>query len=552
MGIESNTGPSVSAQPQDDRTSQGAASSNFGGTDFSNAAPQGRNDFLGLKNYLGLSRIDSTVEPYLEKIKKLVADNMTNTSLIQLQRVSNAYAIMHESSDGTLNFFGIQFVSASDPVSQFMYPASIKLRPLAEEIKSSYPNSKVRLVDARIILAGYEPEMALAYEMADTIVRTLRVSSDADAKNAQIKVLTSNEFVADWRLSEARNTERMLSPHGVRPRMDVGLTLKAKIRNDLGREFREFDVDYQTLGVIGGYTEIREKEPVVVGQQTLMLYRPVFNITVCNAAIPLEGVAAILLAALAPTIYNTHFWLQQWQNLNKDNPNPGMLEEDQADRGKPLVLKDKDELLEFVKLMFAQPIIAFQFQDGRDTIPGMFRLAATDPTAKNHFVNRLTHFFGAPEENAGGVELSRVIESRYDGAYGDVASQLQDSRNIDYLYIAATSGVGSIDSNMRRVLLNGSENGTDRAKIVQSVTNSFIPLYLDTQVAINADFIKWIIQKTDANRLVIVDPNSQTEARSIGSFLDGFGTTNNMGSIVSTGAVNRGLGLNSVWNGGFA
>ena len=551
MGIESNDYAPQGGEPlnPEQRQENQTRHTNFAGAELGGSeAPEGSLDFLALSSRIGISRIDSSVEPYLEKIIKLVKENLPNITVVRLERLSNSYAIQYPGSDGTLNFFGLQFISTSDPVSQNFYPASVRLRPMHEELKERFADQRIRLSDARIILAGYEPDMAKFYQMADTIVRTFQVTSISALKNAQIMSLTSSEFVADWRLSEAKNAEDTLSPHGIRPRMEVGLTIKAKIRSELGKEFREFDTDYRTLGVIGGYTEIRDREEFTVNNQRVLLYRPVFNITVCNATIPLEGIGVVLLAALAPTIYSTQFWLKQWQDLSEGQPNPGMLEENPDSRGRPIILKDQEELLEFSKVYFARPEIVFQFQDGRDSIPGMWRLAANSVDDKNHFINRLTNFFGAPEENVGATELSRVIETRYDGAYGDPKGMLHDSRDIDYLYIAAKNGMGSIDHNMRRVLLGGSDNPVDRARLVQSVTNSFLPLYLNTLSVINADFIKWVLQKTSDRRMMIVDPNSQVESRSFGSFVDGFGSSVNMGSIVTSGVVNRGLNIGSVWN----
>lgn len=548
MGIESNTDnhSPVGGAPSESQ----ARSSGFSGADLGVGAgsPVGSGDFLNLFSKIGISRIDSSVEPYLDKVLKLVKDNLNSVTLVRLQRISNSYAVRYDGPDGMTSFFGIQFVSAADPISQNLYPASIRLRPMRDELVEMFSDKKIRMVDARIILAGYEPDMAKFYEMADTIVRTFQVTSNSEVKNAQIMTLASNEFAVDWRLSEAKNAENTLSPHGIRPRMDIGCTVKAKIKNDLGKEFREFDTDYRTLGVIGGYTEIREKEEFTINNQRVMLYQPVFNVTVCNATIPLEGVASILLATFAPTIYNTLFWAKQWNDLSDGHSNPGMLEENPDSRGKPIVLRDQEELLDFVRTYFATPIIVFQFQDGRDSIPGMWRLAANTPEAKGHFLDRLTNFFGTAQEDSNSVELSRIIETRFDGAYGDPNGILHDSRDIDYLYITSRNGWSSVDLSMRRVLLGGSENSTDRARLVSTVTNSFVPLFLNSVAVINPDFVKWIIQKTEARRLVLIDPNSQTESRSIGSFLSGFGSTQNMGSIVSNGITNRGLNLTSVWS----
>jgi hypothetical protein len=503
-------------------------------------------DFSQLSSRLGINRIDQAIEPYLEKIMKLVSEQLPSISRVALSRLPNSYALRFDSADGVINYFGMVFVSTGDPISQKFAPQSIRLSPMIKELKDLHPGKAVRLVDGRVILSNYQPEMDKYYEMADAIVRIFQVTCIPELRNAQILALTSNEFVVDHRISEARNAENQLSAHGVRPRMDVGMTLKAKLRNDLGREFSDLDNDYRLLGVIGGYTEIREREEFTVNGVRVMLYQPIFHITVCNSILPLEGVAAVMMAALAPSIYGTDFWATQWRDLSDGRPQPGFLEEDPNAPGRPVVLKDQDELLQFNHTYMAKPHISFQFLDGRDSIPGMWRMSSSVPEVKSHFLNRLTHFFAAPEEQVNS-EMTRVIEIRYEGAYGDPSGNLSDSRDIDYLQIAAKNGVGSIDQAMRRTLLSNSDNSTDRARIVSSVTGNFMPLYLSSVAVVNPDFFRWIVGKTDARGMVIVDPNHQTAARSIGSFTDGFGSQMNIGTVVSSGQVSRGLGLSSVW-----
>ena len=281
-----------------------------------------------------------------------------------------------------------------------------------------------------------------------------------------------------------------------------------------------------------------------------MMYRPVFNITTCMSVLPLEGVALILLAALAPSIYNSLTWARQWSNLSEGQPNPGFLEEDPHNRGKPLPVTNQEELKDFLRTYMTPPHIAFQFRDGADNIPGMVKLSSPNPQARNDFVSRIAHFFGTEERQFSEIaDFCRLWETRYDGAYGEHSGVLHDSRDIDYLYIAAKNGMGAIDPTMRAILLGQSPNPTDRAKIIQNVTGTFISLYLDSQMVINPDFIRRVIQVIDQRGLKIVDPTSQTEARSFGSFLDGFGNTQNIGSIVTNGQNGRpGLNLNSVWN----
>lgn len=522
------------------------SSSTFSGATLGTQAPSGSMDFLSLLARGSSNRIDAAVEPYLEKIRKATTDRLKNIELTKLERTSNGYAFIYKGPDAVLSFFGILFVSTNDPVSQNFLPPSAKFRILSDEIQERWKGQNIRIAGARIVLAGYGPDLDKADDMADTIIRTFNFTAAPDIRNATIKSLVGTEFSADWRISEAKAMEARLSSSGVRPRMDIGLTLKAKIRNELSREFRELADDYRPLGVIGGYTEIREKELRTINGQNVMLYTPVFVITVLNAEIPLEGVGMLLLAALAPTIYNTMFWANQYSDLGEGKPQPGLLELDEDNRNKPVILKDREDLLGFIRARFATPIVAFELQDGGDIIPGMERLAVNDPNGRQHLMNRLTNFFGT-DQVTNAPELSRQIELRYDGVYGDTNGVLMDSRNIDYLHVANHIGIGAIDHNMRRILLGGSDNPVDRARIVSDVTHSFYPVTVGTVVAINPDFIKWVVEQTQRNHLVITDPNAQLEARPFQSILDGFGNAAGMGSIVTNSISSRSAGISSFW-----
>jgi len=549
MGIITNeAGESVvDNQPdQPNNKTPGGGEAAFAGTTFS-GTPTGTADFLGLRSLISLDQADSSVEPYLTEVLKQVRTRLPDVKYEKLQKLSNTYAFQWEGPDGFINFFGLLFVSMGELVSQKMIPASMRMRPMLEELRERNAGKQVRLCDSRVIIVGYEPEMERTFQMAATIVRTFNVTSIPEAKNATIESLVGTEFVTNWNLTEARKLERQLSPHGVAPRMDFGLTLMAKIQNNFGRDLKEYEVDHQPLGVIGGYVEIRAREPFQVNGQTQMLYRPVIMITVCNAVVPLEGVGGILLAAIAPALYSSLWYASQWSDLSDGMPQPGFLEEDDQRPGNPFILKSKEEVKQFAQTYFATPEIAFQFQDGRDVIPGLHRLADPRPEQKNYFGERLTKFFGAPQEDLSNVTISHIFEHRSDGVYGEMGGTLHDSREVDYLWIAAKNGVPSIDQQTRNVLLMGSENPADRAQIVSNVTNSFNPLYLTTLAAVNADFIKGIIRMTQARGLTIVDPNSTLEARPFGSFINGFGSSAGMASIVSSGFTTRGIGLNSVW-----
>jgi hypothetical protein len=540
MAIETNIESGAAPTPTAEKTA-GFAGATIG------ASPTGKEDFLSLLSRASVSRIDAAVEPYLEKVKKVLQDNLNNVEMVRLERAANSYVFVYKGEDNVESLYGIQFVSTTDPVPQNYVPQTVKFRLINEEIKERYAGKHIRIVNIRTVIAGYAPDMDRAESMADSMVRSFRSVAVPFVRGANIDFFTTNEFVADWRISEARAMEAKLSGSGVRPRMDIGLTLKAKIRNELGREFRELADDYRNVGVIGGYTEIRDKEMRNINGQNVLVYTPVFVITVMNSEIQIEGVAAILLAALAPTITNTMFWAKQWSELNDKAPQPGLLEKDEDNRNKPVILKDQEELGQFIRVKFASPVIAFELQDGGEIIPGLHNLVMSDANGRQHLMNRLSNFFKV-DQVANPPELSRVIETRFDGVVGDSGGTLTDSREFDFLTIAAKAGVGSINDDIRRILLGGSDQPSDRARVISEFTNSFFPLSVGTVAAINPDFIKWIIEQCGSNRLLITDPGAQMVARPFGSILEGFGSSAGMGSIITNGITSRGSSVGSFWS----
>lgn len=548
MGIETNT---YTPSNEDANNSGDNAQRPFAGTTFTDtAAPTGALDLMRVVSMISLNQINPMVDPYLQKVLKAVNEKMTGITLINIERPRDSYAFQYTGPDGVVNLFGIQFVSLGAPKNQDLTPASLRLVPLNQELRRRFEGRDMRVVDARIIIADYQPEMDRTMEMANCIVSRFSVVSDPAIRNLTASILASNEFVLDWSLSEARNLESQLSPHGVRPRMDVAVTLKAKIRtpNIGGRPYQDYETEYQTIGVMGGYVEIGDLEDVQVNGGIKRQYRPMFHITVANATIPIEGVFDVMLGVLAPVIYKTSFYGKQWQNMTEAGAsNPGMLEEDRDNRGKPLILKDQEELAEFIREMFAQPVITVRFQDGRDSIPGVWRIGADAMDERKTFIDRTNQFFGAGDEQVN-FPIGAVIDKRFEGVYGDPAGVLRDSRDIDYLYVAAKSGWGSIDQTTRRMLLRPGERQTDRARLIDNVTNSFNPLYLDTIVAINPPLVSLLLDRISRAGIVITDPNSQQDVRPLGSFLGNFESASNIGTVVQSGPTNRGLNITSAWN----
>ena len=550
MGIEYNPGDEQQTEVKVETPRSAFAGVEPGVT----SAPVGNDDLLSMLSQIGASQIDSQIKPYLDTVMGIVCapNNLPNVKLIQLERLSNAYALRYDGQDGTRNFFGLQFVNSSDSVGPNFVPVSQRIAGLVHEIRARFGGNgeaKVRIVDSRIVMADYPGDMKRAEQMANVIVTHLNVASNPFFKDKTVDFLKSTEFAIDWSVTQARNVERQLSPHGVEPRMDIGMVLKAKIP-PIVRPTADYEPEWKVIGVVGAYADFGEQEPFNVNGQNRLLYRPIINITVLNSVIPLEGVAALLLAAFIPNVYNkpSTTWARQFHDFSEGMPNPGMLEKDPSNPGRPMVMRNQEDLREFIQNLTAAPVFVFQTQDGADCIPGIYRLNNdVRPEEKQHLVARIQHFFKAAEMPLVGV--SRTIASRHEGVFGDVNGVLKDSRLVDYLYLAAKNGYSSITDDIRRVFLSPIGNAVDRARIVQTMVGGFSPVYTTTLSVINLGWIDWISSCVRANGITIIDSSATPDARPIGSYLDGFATPNVMTPVATTGNRNNGLNLNSVWSG---
>jgi len=558
MAVNTNApdgAPSPSDNNRDQTASAPAGGATFSGTGFgTSSAPDGSLDIMSMLANMGLSRIDAAVEPYLNEVLKLLQNQDKDIRMESMPRNPNAFAFRKDTPDGVANLFGIYFVQAGETASANYTPISQRIGGMRQDLQNQYvaAGQKFRMVDARVILATYEPEMARTREMAATIQSAFTVATNATYRNAQLGQLVRDEFAVSWSVSEARQIENMISPHGVRPRMDIGMVLSAKVKTNMGdtRDFRDQDTQMVPIGVIGGYVDIRPEEmfPVPNGSGGVSMYQPVVNITTCLSFLPLEGIGAIMLALFAPNAYNGTYWMSQWRDMSPGNPNPGNLDVDPENRGKVLELHSAKELESFARARFAKPQIVFQFQDGRDNIPGMQRLSLDNVEQKQHFMERLTNFFDVGSADARGVVLSVTIEPRHDGVYGDMKGTLRDSREVDLLALLARSGAGSVDGDIRSIMMSGGNSPADRARIIQEHTGTFMPLYFDTQAVLNPAFVDWIGKTAQSKGLTVQDTSIRNQGRSMGSFTTGFGNAGDVQPITSSGIGNRFGGAQSIWN----
>ena len=224
-----------------------------------------------------------------------------------------------------------------------------------------------------------------------------------------------------------------------------------------------------------------------------MAYQPVFHVTVCNSVVPEPAISAILLSVFAPSIYGSKVWLSQWRGRGIGQPHPGLLEGDN-----PEEFLDDAQLLAFADRHFATPMIVID-AGGECDIGSTGRI--NEP-----LIQELIDFFKVNLNTTfRPLEITRNVGYQVVGVYNDRDGKLTDSREVDYLYIAAKNGRSSIDEHQRRLLLSLEE----RMHIVEGVTGDFAHRYEVTEQLVDPEFIQWLTSIISATGIKIVDPNNR-------------------------------------------
>ena len=539
MAIESNGEP-IGSAPKPSSTFERAEPA---ATTTHTHAPLGSNDFRAISSVLGLNSIDSIIAPYLEKVTELIQGDETGISRYASLMVPNGYSIRYDGPDGIASFYMLLFTQTTAPRNPNFTPPSGKFITMAREIRKNFGDN-TRIVEGSVVLADSIQDMQRAQPMADSILRKLRISAVPQYKNLDVGTLQTSEFVVDTSISNVRAAVQGLSPNGVAPRVDIGLVLNYKINNGLGREFAQEEASYDIAGVIGAYVSFYEKEqrPNAQGQMEWR-FQPVIKISALASPTPHEGMGALLIAAFAQCVTtNPQFWLNQWKNVGVEGmPNPGHLELDPANPGQPYSLMGPEELAQFAAANFAPPVIAYQYLEGRDNIPGMYAMTSPSEHDRANFIERVNHYFRSDAADGQGMELSRQLGVSFEGVTGDAKGNLSDSRLIDYLDIAAKAGFATVnDPATRAILLGAGAPPQEMCKLIDMAAGNFVPLFSAKTDVLNPALIEFFARKVATAHLTIVDPNAGSQVRPIGSLLNGFGALNaGFTGIIANGIAGR-------------
>jgi len=517
-------------------------------------APGGAEGFLSLMSEFTDVGIDKSVQPLLDTAMDKVKGRFDNARLERIEAISNGYAVLFE-NENIINVYLVLFVSSAD-ASPELRPESRRLDAMGHAIirkhASGASGDNVRICGSRVLLTSSEVEMSNGEKLGKVIIAAF-MALGTSYRDVNISALDGSEFVTSWSVNEARAVIASISPHGTPPRVEYGMTLKVKIPSSTPNE-RGAD-EYRTVGAVGGYMDFMEVEETMIGQgQMVRKSRPIFKVTAIESYMPTEGMAMLMLGAFVPNVVETYNWLQQWDSLSKNNPQPGMLFEDPTNPGQPLLASSRDELEELMRLRFLQPLVAIQQQDGNSIIPGLHRMWSTDVAARRHFIARLCNFLQIEDEYGDLGQVTENIAYTVEGVYGDErgSGQLVDTRNIDYLYVANKAGSPTaVDPQMRRILLNQvhdpREYPIERARVVRDVAGSFIPLYLTSTNVVFPGFWSWLIERINSKGFLLRDPDNMGYSRRFGTSTSRFSYDRPLGTIATNSPSFRGTQMSSFW-----
>ena len=516
------------------------------------SAPVVGSDLLGLMAGFRVNKVSAEVQPYLEDvIKVLHSAGYTTARVVPMVRNVNAFAVVAETENGKLSHYLLKFVGSQDPNDPKLLPFSRSLHDVATEVSRQHLDvAKIEITGGRIINSNYAPDMQRAETMGRTIANTFKTVGDPSVMQYTCQHLQGNVFEVNWDVAAVREMVNELSPHGVPSRIDLGFQLLVKVKNDNSNSMTGDTYSYHPVGAVGGYVDF----PGIMPKQEMgglkTYIQPVFNITEIVSNLPIPAMTSILLTALATSLYNKTSYLKQWANLGAGHPNPGMLEEDRQNPGKPYEINKPDELQAFAHHWFAPIQIGIHYQDGKNNLPFVNLMLSEDMQRQQLYANMLTKFFGQQTETLRGP-ISNLLGYSIDGAYGDPRGELRDSRDIDYLDVAAAQGFGAIDPHNKNLLLRRVNDPIGRAQLINSIvggrTKGFRPLWETRIHILNAAFIGMVRQLTVNAGIQIVDPSATVESLNFDAFISGFESTAGIAPLVQNGIQTRDYRTGGTW-----
>lgn len=242
------------------------------------------------------------------------------------------------------------------------------------------------------------------------------------------------QFVVTNKPSLVRDVVNRLSPHSVPARCDYGIAVYITSAKEFYYEDKN-NINYNKMEPIMAVTAYNR---FIVSPKNRAKYIPIVTISEIVSALPDPGLMIIGLQFAIDRFVMGQDWLSPYRNFDPKAPNLGTLTLD-PETGKMGFVKNEEEKIQLVENLFEDVWCSLDHVTGRLMIPGMERFdpmsGGETQASSRKFVS---DFLGIAFENT-----PNIVNYSFEGTCGYVVTpgsmknELMDSRNIDFMKMAA-------------------------------------------------------------------------------------------------------------------
>lgn len=315
--------------------------------------------------------------------------------------------------------------------------------------------------------------------MIQHIGNILVISTQEELPVSITTIAHGNQYVVDRNVDAVKAFVGQFYPHSVLPRMDVGLLVSLRRRQDPYAREGMLEQDTPVMA-IGAYTDLVETR---LNDGTLK-YQPIVRVTNISAPIPLPGLMLMGAYLAAEHLCNGLGWVDHYRSFGKNKPNLGNLI---VEDGKLWSTKTSEELDVVVRRDMLPAMLAVDVCEGQARIPSMIAFADT-AHGTTGLVDYIANFFGGQP-----LQLSEPVtiqaQPEYVGVYGDPNGTLHDTRDYTYLDSIARHGAGMAEP--ARPLLHtwNNPNPEYKANVVAQLSGGFQSLHQCTSAVLSPEFL---------------------------------------------------------------
>lgn len=453
------------------------------------------NDLFNSNQSLG-----KPVEEYLSSVKGYFNNN-TNVSLVNIEvrrltTPNGAHAFIANKRAIIMLF--TETLAAAElrdftPTSELV---GVAYKTLTDTV-----GQDIKLVNSLIIQPA---DYGRAQQAAQHITSSLAIATRPELYSASIAQLQDAQYTIDPDVNAVRQYIEGMNPSAVRPRVDIGFVLYAR---------QPKKQQYQTPGVydnavaiaaVGGYTDfVKGTDPRDGSTHRL---QPIVHISSIVSSMPVPGIIPLVLPIAASQFISSGRWLAPFSTFQKGRPNLGQFIPDPKDNNKLWFINNHQDLDTFRQQKLLHPVLVLDVTEGTSRISALGNYASIEK--KEAVYDQIQNFFGARLTLDRSANPFTVVNSFYQGVYGDAAGSLLDSRTIDYVGLLAN---GAQDK-AAELLLEYHYDPVHRARVIAEKTGgSFKSLYRTTISLLNPVLLATLAQAIKS-QLPIEGPQDQSSA----------------------------------------